>query len=209
MGTPLALADLDGNVVQAMRYDSFGNMLQAPGEAERRAVRLPLGFAGGLYDSDTGLTRFVWRDYDADTGRFTALDPLGAKGGDPDWYGYCVDDPVNRVDAWGLEVEFCERPLRVPILEKIIDHHWLKTDSTEAGLKKETENGIFSNSSWEDHTGQSEQPDAKCWPVPNVDEGCVDKLIQPGTDIGTYFPGANDCQTNVREVLDHCRTDVE
>jgi hypothetical protein len=40
--------------------------------------------------------------YDADTGRFTALDPLGKKGGDTDWYGYCVDDPVNRVDAWGL-----------------------------------------------------------------------------------------------------------
>ncbi len=34
---------------------------------------------------------------------FTALNPLGAKGGDRDWYGYCVDDPVNRVDAWGLE----------------------------------------------------------------------------------------------------------
>jgi len=28
---------------------------------------------------------------------------MGAKGGDKDWYGYCVDDPVNRVDAWGLE----------------------------------------------------------------------------------------------------------
>lgn len=41
-------------------------------------------------------------DYNADTGRFTSLDPLGAKGGDSDWYGYCVDDPVNRVDAWGL-----------------------------------------------------------------------------------------------------------
>jgi len=27
---------------------------------------------------------------------------MGAKGGDKDWYGYCVDDPVNRVDAWGL-----------------------------------------------------------------------------------------------------------
>jgi len=25
-----------------------------------------------------------------------------AKGGDSDWYGYCVDDPVNRVDVWGL-----------------------------------------------------------------------------------------------------------
>ena len=27
---------------------------------------------------------------------------MGAKGGDKDWYGYCVGDPVNRVDAWGL-----------------------------------------------------------------------------------------------------------
>ncbi|MDP2847584.1 MAG: RHS repeat-associated core domain-containing protein [Humidesulfovibrio sp.] len=82
-----------------MQYDSFGNLLAVAGDV----VRLPLGFAGGLFDADTGLTRFVWRDYDADTGRFTALDPLGAKGGDSDWYGYCVDDPVNRADAWGLE----------------------------------------------------------------------------------------------------------
>ena len=28
---------------------------------------------------------------------------MGAKGGDTDWYGYCVDDPVNRVDMWGLD----------------------------------------------------------------------------------------------------------
>jgi hypothetical protein len=28
---------------------------------------------------------------------------MDAKGGDSDWYGYCVDDPVNRVDVWGLE----------------------------------------------------------------------------------------------------------
>ena len=101
MGTPLALANLDGGIVQAMQYDAFGNLLATRGDA----VRLPLGFAGGLFDADTGLTRFVWRDYDADTGRFTALDPLGAKGGDSDWYGYCVDDPVNRTDAWGLEGE--------------------------------------------------------------------------------------------------------
>jgi RHS repeat-associated protein len=205
IGTPLALATVDGNVVQAMQYDSFGNLLSQQGNV----VRLPLGFAGGLHDQDTGLTRFVWRDYDADTGRFTALDPLREKGGDKDWYGYCVDDPVNRVDVWGLEVQFCKRPVKSDVLENFLDHHWLKTDSTEAGLKKETEGGLFSGSSWGDHTGQSELPNAECWPVPNVDEACVDKLIRPGTDIGTYFPGANDCQTNVREVLDSCRTDVE
>ena len=55
-----------------------------------------------MEDILNGLTRFVWRDYDADTGRFTAPAPMGANGGDSDWYGYCVDDPGNRVDAWGL-----------------------------------------------------------------------------------------------------------
>ena len=113
------------------------------------------------------------------------------------------------MDVWGLEVQFCRRPVKADVLENFLDHHWLKTDTIEAGLNKDTEGGLFSGSSWEDHTGQSEQPNAECWPVPNVDEGCVDKLIRPGTDIGTYFPGANDCQTNVREVLDYCRTDVE
>ena len=51
---------------------------------------------------------------DADTGRFTALDPLGKKGGDSDWYGYCVDDPVNRVDVWGLEEEETGRGAHIP-----------------------------------------------------------------------------------------------
>jgi RHS repeat-associated protein len=106
IGTPLALATPDGNVVQTMRYDSFGNLLDVAGEV----VRLPLGFAGGLFDADTGLTRFVWRDYDADTGRFTALDPLGEKGGDNDWYGYCLDDPINRADVWGLEDSWIKPP---------------------------------------------------------------------------------------------------
>jgi len=130
VGSPLALATSDGHVVQTMQYDSFGNLLQVRGDA----VRLPIGFAGGLFDADTGLTRFVWRDYDADTGRFTALDPLGAKGGDSDWYGYCVDDRVNRVDAWGLEVEFCERPNEIPGFQWTeIPHHWLKTNTYEAG----------------------------------------------------------------------------
>jgi len=109
LGTPVALATPDGNIVQTMQYDSFGNLLQVRGDA----VRLPIGFAGGFFDADTGLTRFVCRDYDADTGRFTALDPMGAKGGDSDWYGYCVDDPVNRLDVWGL-FTFEERPLDGP-----------------------------------------------------------------------------------------------
>ncbi|MGE4423756.1 MAG: RHS repeat-associated core domain-containing protein [Pseudodesulfovibrio sp.] len=49
-----------------------------------------------------GFVRFGWRDYDVRAGRWTAPDPIGDKGGDPDWYGYCLDDPVNGVDPLGL-----------------------------------------------------------------------------------------------------------
>lgn len=28
---------------------------------------------------------------------------MGDQGGDPDWYGYCLDDPVNAVDPLGLQ----------------------------------------------------------------------------------------------------------
>lgn len=43
----------------------------------------PFGFAGGLYDRDTGLTRFGARDYDPQTGRWTAKDSIGLAGGTP------------------------------------------------------------------------------------------------------------------------------
>jgi len=41
----------------------------------------PFGFAGGLYDPDTGLVRFGARDYDAAAGRWTAKDPSRFAGG--------------------------------------------------------------------------------------------------------------------------------
>jgi len=61
-----------------------------------------LGFAGGLYDPDTQLTRFGYRDYDAQTGKWTAKDPIRFNGGDVNLYGYVLGDPVNFVDPEGL-----------------------------------------------------------------------------------------------------------
>jgi RHS repeat-associated protein len=64
----------------------------------------PFGFAGGIYDRDTGLTRFGARDYDPETGRWTARDPIGFAGGDFNLYGYVRNDPVNKIDPTGLIV---------------------------------------------------------------------------------------------------------
>jgi len=62
-----------------------------------------------LHDRDTKLVRFGYRDYDPDTGRWTAKDPILFAGGDTDLYGYCINDPVNAVDPLGLAY-FAKRP---------------------------------------------------------------------------------------------------
>jgi RHS repeat-associated protein len=64
-----------GVVAQRMDYDEFGNVL-----VDTHPGFQPFGFAGGLYDADTGLVRFGARDYDAVTGRWTAKDPILSKG---------------------------------------------------------------------------------------------------------------------------------
>jgi RHS repeat-associated protein len=89
-------------VIQETLYDPFGAVI----ESTNPESRVPLGFAGGLHDCDLGFVRFGWRDFDTYTGRWTAPDPLRDAGGDPDWYGYCLDDPVNGVDPLGLFINW-------------------------------------------------------------------------------------------------------
>jgi RHS repeat-associated protein len=68
----------------------------------------PFGFAGGLYDRDTGLVRFGARDYDPQTGRWTAKDPVRFAGGDENLFIYSGDDPINLVDPSGLNIVVIE-----------------------------------------------------------------------------------------------------
>jgi RHS repeat-associated protein len=63
----------------------------------------PFGFAGGLYDLDTGLMRFGARDYDPVTGRWTAKDPIGWAGHSSNFYVYTNNDSINKFDSSGLE----------------------------------------------------------------------------------------------------------
>jgi RHS repeat-associated protein len=99
LGTPrLAVDAATGQVVQRLDYDEFGNVTDDTNPGFQ-----PFGFAGGLYDRHTGLTRFGARDYDAATGRWTAKDPIGFSGGDTNHYGYVLGDPVNSMDSSGRQ----------------------------------------------------------------------------------------------------------
>ncbi len=98
VGSLRLVADASGNVVKRIDYDTFGSIISD----SNPGFKVPFGFAGGLYDNDTGLVRFGYRDYDPNIGRWTAKDPIGFAGGDTDLYGYVLNDPVNFIDPEGL-----------------------------------------------------------------------------------------------------------
>jgi RHS repeat-associated protein len=88
-----------GAVAQRIDYDAWG-IPTFTGPADFQ----PFGFAGGLYDPDTGLVRFGARDYDARTGRWTSKDPIGFFARDTNLLAYSASDPINFSDVEGLWV---------------------------------------------------------------------------------------------------------
>lgn len=100
VGTVLAVVDAtSGEVAQRIEYDEFGRVLfdSAPGLQ-------PFGFAGGLYDAESGFVRFGARDYEPTTGRWTARDPVRFAGG-ANVYVYTFSSPINASDIAGLDVD--------------------------------------------------------------------------------------------------------
>jgi RHS repeat-associated protein len=99
LGSPRLVVDsTTGAIAQRVDYDEWGVVL-----ADSNPGFQPFGFAGGLYDRDTGLVRFGARDYEPGTGRWTNKDPILFDGGDSNVYAYVANDPVNLVDPAGLK----------------------------------------------------------------------------------------------------------
>jgi len=104
LGSPRLVVNIaNGVTVQRIDYDAFGNITNDTNPGFQ-----PFGFVGGIYDQHTGLVRFGARDYDPQTGRWTAKDPIRFAGGDANLYGYVINDPVNLIDPTGLTT-FTER----------------------------------------------------------------------------------------------------
>lgn len=110
LGSPRLVVDTqDGTIAQRMDYDEWGKVI-----LDTNPGFQPFGFAGGLYDRQTGLVRFGARDYDPEVGRWTAKDPIGFGGGDTNLYGYVVSDPANLLDPDGLAGRCPTVPLAPP-----------------------------------------------------------------------------------------------
>ena len=93
----LVLESSTGTIAQRIDYDEYGQITNDTNPGFQ-----PFGYAGGLYDVNTNLTRFGARDYNPQTGRWMTKDPIRFEGGDTNLYGYVLNDPVNFVDVTGL-----------------------------------------------------------------------------------------------------------
>ncbi len=93
-----------GTVVASYSYSPFG-VVETQSVAS--GFDQPFGFAGGLWDSESGLVRFGARDYDPERGRWTARDPILFDGGDTNLFAYVGSRPVDETDPGGLFFNSC------------------------------------------------------------------------------------------------------
>ncbi|MBQ9985817.1 MAG: hypothetical protein IJP38_05870 [Oscillospiraceae bacterium] len=77
-------------------YDAYGNQ-----QTETTTDINPFRYCGEYYDEETGFIYLRARYYDPTIGRFTTEDPI--RDG-LNWYVYCENNPVNRIDPSGLQV---------------------------------------------------------------------------------------------------------
>ena len=94
-GNVTSLTDSSGTIVKSYTYDAFGVE-----ENIASSDTNPFRYCGEYYDSEIGQIYLRARYYDPAIGRFTQSDP--ARDGN-NWYVYCGNDPVNKIDPMGLE----------------------------------------------------------------------------------------------------------
>ena len=88
--------------VRTIDYDEFGNQTVTWNTGAISDRALPIGFAGGLYDQDTGFVHFGARDYDPSVGRWISKDPIRFGGQQANLYVYVHNNPTNEIDPSGL-----------------------------------------------------------------------------------------------------------
>ncbi|MBK6514292.1 MAG: hypothetical protein IPG04_09250 [Polyangiaceae bacterium] len=125
-----------GVVVQELEYDSWGRVL-----LDTNPGLQPFGFAGGLYDSDTGLVRFGSRDYDAETGRWTTKDPIRFGGG-VNLFEYAQSSPIARKDPTGRDAGTLSSTWVEPTIQRCCG------DSRFGGVASRTAGSVAATSVW-------------------------------------------------------------
>jgi RHS repeat-associated protein len=102
LGSVIAVINGSGSSVRdRYAYGPYGAMTVVSGTDYE-----PIRYAGGYFDTTSGLVKFGARYYDSNTGRWTQMDPIGGSIANPatlNGYIYAGDDPINNVDPTGRD----------------------------------------------------------------------------------------------------------
>jgi RHS repeat-associated protein len=125
LSTITSLSNSAGALANTYTYDSYGKLTASTG-----SITDPLQYTGREFDPESGIYYYRARYYDPSVGRFISEDPIGFQGG-IDFYAYTLNNPVNWIDPFGLEVQECRRPLSLPKSQNLPPHTFLY--STQGG----------------------------------------------------------------------------
>jgi RHS repeat-associated protein len=99
-GNVVAVVDSSQLIAADYAYDAFGNLAGKTGNLNQ-----PVCFSTKWYDEVTGFSYYGYRYYLPTLGRWASRDPLGEHGG-INIYAFVRNNPVNLVDALGLQAEW-------------------------------------------------------------------------------------------------------
>jgi RHS repeat-associated protein len=102
LGTVRDLVDANGQIVNHLIYDAFGNRMS---ETNPQGGAVPfspqMGFTGQWFDVITALQYNYHRWYDGATGRWLSEDPIGFAAGDANLSRYVGNSPIDLTDSEG------------------------------------------------------------------------------------------------------------
>jgi RHS repeat-associated protein len=103
LGSTLFLTDSTGLATDKYTYDAWGNVTSRTGSTQQPYQYVgAMGYYTHYQDANLPLLQLGVRFYDPSIGRFTQVDPIGDG---INWYAYCENNPLMRVDPRGLKLK--------------------------------------------------------------------------------------------------------
>ena len=132
-GDVIQLLSQNGKCHSSYEYDAFGIERSLNKNDEN-----PLRYCGEYYDLSSDTYYLRNRDYRPAIGRFLSEDP--AKAG-TNWYSYCENNSVNRIDPWGLDSYLYYDPKTfsytndyIPTYQQSLAVHFYEGDTSKVHL---------------------------------------------------------------------------